>query len=247
MKKSRLDEMMIDLGLALDREEAKRWIMAGQVLVDDQRIEKPGTLIKADSTLRIKKKSGLFVSRAGDKLEGALKHWDLDVADLTALDLGASTGGFTDCLLKRGASKVYAVDVGANQLDYRLRVDPRVVSLERTHAKKLNKELIPEAIELVVVDVSFTSLKYVLPFVFPLLSENAWALCLYKPQFEVARELVGKGGIVDEQHTPAALADMRAWFESKNVEIKAEMKSPVKGRDGNQEYLFYLNLAAVKP
>ncbi len=246
MKKSRLDQELVKQGLAASTDEAKRWIMAGRVLVRDQRIEKPGTLIQPDAVIRIKKKSATYASRSGMKLEHALKHFSIEVAGQIALDLGASTGRFTDCLLRFGARKVYAVDVGTNQSAYRLRVDPRVVCLERTHAKHLSRGLVPEPITLLVVDVSFTSLTYVLPFTFPLLGENATAVCLFKPQFEVAREKVGMGGIVDEAVGEAASERMKNWFEAQAIPVLGCVKSPVKGRDGNQEYLFRLQLPASR-
>ena len=198
MKKPRLDEELVRRELAADGAEAQRWIMAGLVLVEDRPVDKPGTLIKADSAIRIKRKPLAYVSRGGLKLEAALQAFAIEVTGRIALDLGASTGGFTHCLLRWGAGKVYAVDVGTNQLDYRLRTDPRVVCLERTHAKKLTRELIPEPVDILVADVSFTSLTYVLPYTFPLLSGQAQGICLFKPQFEVPKDRVAEGGLVTE-------------------------------------------------
>ena len=216
--------------------------MAGLVLLNDQRIDKPGTSIKQDSPLRIKTKSKPFASRAGMKLEGAFKAYDLDVSGKIALDLGASTGGFTDCMLKRGAEKVYAVDVGTNQLVYQLRIHPKVVSLEKTHARKLSRDNIPQAIEFLTVDVSFTSLTYVLPPVLPLLAPTATGILLFKPQFEAPREKVGVGGIVEDAVASEAAETMEKWFAENQIQVLGKMKSPVKGRDGNQEYLYWVEL-----
>jgi len=238
--RERLDDALVRRQLCETRDEAHRLIMAGSVLVNDTPSTKAGTTIALNAQLRLRRKSATFVSRAGDKLEGALSAFAVDVAERTCLDLGASTGGFTDCLLRRGARKVYSVDVGTNQLVYQLRTDPRVVCLERTHANKLTPELVPEPIEILVVDVSFTSLRYVLPFAWPLLAKDAWAVCLFKPQFEVARHQVRPGGMVEEKAALAALENFKSWLVEQAVTLVDVMKSPVKGRDGNQEYLFKL-------
>ncbi len=237
MKKTRLDHELVKQGFVSDMDEAKRWIMTGLVLVEDQPLDKPGTLIKPDSKIRIKKKTGRFVSRGGEKLAAALLAFQIPVLGRLALDLGASTGGFTDCLLQEGARKVYAVDVGTNQLVYRLRSDPRVVCLERTHARDLNRELVPEPIELLVSDVSFTSLTYVLPYTFGLLAPDADAVCLFKPQFEAPREKVAPGGLVDEKDAATALLSLEVWLHERGIPLLGKMKSPVKGREGNQEFL----------
>ena len=246
--KARIDQLMVDRGLATSRDEASRWIMAGLVLVEDQRIDKPGTKISETAAIRVKHKAHAYVSRGGLKLEGALNHWGIDVEGTTALDLGSSTGGFTDCLLKRGAKKVYAVDVGTNQLDYRLRADTRVISLEQTHARELDTKLVPDAIEVLTVDVSFTSLTYVLPFVLPLLKKGAACLCLFKPQFEVPRSAVGEGGVVtNETAIQQALKAGLAWLEEHGLQVVGKIKSPIKGREGNQEYLLWARFTgAVK-
>lgn len=245
-KKVRLDQAVVDQGLAADVAEAKRLIMAGQVLVGDQRHDKAGVRIAADAPLRLKRKQGgRYVSRAGGKLAGALDTFGLSVAGKTCLDLGASTGGFTDCLLQNGARKVYAVDVGTNQLVWQLRTDERVVSLEQTHARDLNTSLVPEPIEVLVVDVSFTSLRYVLPPTEPLLARDAQAICLFKPQFEVARSLVKEGGLVDEQDAQHTMSEMLAWCEANGWQVSRHIKSPVKGLSGNQEYLLHMCPKAI--
>lgn len=244
-KKQRLDAALVHSGLAPDLEKARRLIMAGEVVVNENREDKPGTLIKTDARLRLKdQKRGPFVSRAGGKLDAALSLWPIATDSKICLDLGASTGGFTDCLLQKGASRVYAVDVGTNQLVWHLRNHDRVVCLEQTHARDLTRDLIPESIALLVVDVSFTSLRYVLPAVLKLLDDNAEGVLLYKPQFEVAREKVQPGGLVGEEDALAELDKVQDWLATQGLLIKDIQKSPVKGRDGNQEYLLWVAMGS---
>ena len=245
MKKVRLDEELVRCGLAEDKDRAVRLIMAGAVLVDDVPVDKAGTKIPVGAHLRTKTRQEPYASRGGRKLESGLQAFDMDVSDQIALDLGASTGGFTDCLLRFGAKRVYAVDVGTNQLAWQLRQDDRVVSLEKTHARQLDRALIPDPVAIVVADVSFTSLRYVLPFTFPLLGENARALCLFKPQFEVPAERVLTGGLVSETDAHAALDHMKEWCQTKGIIINASMPCPVKGRRGNREFLLQLDLSGV--
>ena len=228
----------MSLALAPDLDTARRWIMAGKVLVSESRVDKPGTRVSVAAQIRIKGKEKEFSSRAGHKLAAALDAFALEVAGKTALDLGASTGGFTDCLLQRGAAKVFAVDVGTNQLSYGLRMDPRVICLEKTHAKTLNGEIIPQPIELLTVDVSFTSLRYVLPPILPLLAVDARIVCLYKPQFELKRAHIEPGGVVrDLAAVSTDLVDFKAWLARRNLDCFGQIKSPLLGRQGNQEYL----------
>jgi len=245
MAKRRLDDALIEEGLAPDRDRAKRMIMAGEVLVDESPQSKAGTLIPADAKLRVRRKQSKFASRAGFKLEAALEHFRLPVEGRIAMDLGASTGGFTDCLLLHGARRVYAVDVGTNQLIYRLRTEPRVVCLEKCHAKHLSAQLVPDPVEALTVDVSFTSLRYVLPFTFPLLAKHAWIIALFKPQFELARQMVGPGGIVHNQDAiQESLAEFSNWVADRGlVQTQKPFACPVKGREGNQEYLLTLAFA----
>ncbi len=240
MSKLRLDDLLAARGLARDADEARRLIMAGKALVDDRPVDKPGTLTPTTAKLRLRGSPKRFASRAGLKLEAALAHFAVDTTGRVALDLGASTGGFTDCLLQAGAKRVYAVDVGVNQLDYRLRADPRVISLERTHAKRLSRDLIPEPIELLSVDVSFTSLRYVLPPVMPLLAPGAYGLCLFKPQFEAPRTAVRPGGLVAEEDALEAKRLAADWLRDQAITVLGETTSAVKGREGNQEYFFWL-------
>ena len=245
MARRRLDEAVVQAGHAANHDQAKRMIMAGEVLVDNAPLTKAGTLIAIDAVLRIRRKEGKFASRAGLKLEAALEHYQLPVRGRTALDLGASTGGFTDCLLQHGAQKVFAVDVGTNQLIYRLRTDPRVISLERVHAKNLSTDLVPEPIGAMTVDVSFTSLRFVLPHALPLLTPSAWLLTLFKPQFELPRAQVGPGGIVrNREAIDQSLAEFLEWLRDQGlVQTQKTFPCPIKGREGNQEYFLALAFA----
>jgi len=240
--KIRLDRLLTQRGLAADEDEARRLIMAGKVLIDDAPADKPGAKVAEDAAARLRGKTRKFASRAGEKLAAALDAFGVDPGGLIALDLGASTGGFTDCLLQRGARKVYAVDVGTNQLDYRLRSDSRVIGLERTHAKDLNRELVPDPIEFFTVDVSFTSLRYVLPPLAPLLAPTATGVCLFKPQFEAPREAVRPGGLVDSEAARNALTAFKAWLLETGADLWGETPSAVKGRTGNQEFMLWLRL-----
>lgn len=240
VKQMRLDELLVRRGLADDKDHAVRLLMSGAVLANDGPVAKAGEKVPEDAQLRLRGKSHDYVGRGGLKLAAALDHWQIDPSGTVALDLGSSTGGFTDCLLRRGAQRVYAVDVGSNQLDFRLRRDPRVVVHEQTHAKHLTRDLIPDPIFLLTADVSFTSLTYVLPFVFPLTAAKARALLLFKPQFELPKESIGPGGIVtDEAAVEQARQTTKAWLESQGWAVLGQIKSPVKGREGNQEFWFY--------
>jgi len=238
----RLDERMVERGLAPNIKHARALIMAGRVVVGDHRVDKSGALVRAQEPIRLTvHEVRRFASRAGEKLEQALDHFQVQVAGCIALDLGASTGGFTDCLLKRGAKRVFAVDVGTHQLDYRLRQDPRVVSLERTHAKELDANLVPDPVDMVTIDVSFTSLRRVIPFALPLMKPDAGLIALFKPQFEANRHQVEAGGLVRD---PVVISELRQTFESwssaTGLRMRGWIPSRVLGRKGNQELLFYL-------
>ncbi len=240
VKQTRIDELLVTRGLADDKAHAVRLLMSGAVLANDAPIAKAGDKIPEDTHLRLRRKSHDYVGRGGLKLAAALDHWQIDPSGTIALDLGSSTGGFTDCMLRRGAQRVYAVDVGSNQLDFRLRRDPRVVVLEQTHAKNLSRDLVPDPISLLTADVSFTSLTYVLPFVFPLTAVGAKALLLFKPQFELPKERIGPGGIVtDQAAVESARIATKTWLENHGQAVLGQIKSPVKGREGNQEFWFY--------
>ncbi|MEN3941825.1 TlyA family RNA methyltransferase [Prosthecobacter sp. SYSU 5D2] len=238
MARIRLDLALVQRGLVPSREQAKRLIMAGEVLLDETVISKPGWLIRQDAVLRVREQQR-FVSRGGFKLEGALDHFGIQVAGFTAMDVGASTGGFTDCLLQKGAVKVYAFDVGTNQMVWKLRNDPRVICRENFNVRHLVATDIPEAVDLIVADVSFISLTLVLPGALSVLKPGGQALVLVKPQFELSREEIGKGGIVREPelHTKACLR-IQAFVENRpELEWRGLVESSIQGTDGNREYL----------
>mgnify|MGYP002877469194 CR=1 FL=1 len=212
--------------------------MAGQVIVDDHRVDKAGTKVSIDSEIRLKGKDLAYVSRGGLKLEGALEEWSIELEGVVAMDVGASTGGFTDLLLQRGAAQVYAVDVGHNQLAWRLRQDPRVVNLERTHIAKLELGSLAPAPTLAVIDVSFISLRRVLPATVPHLAAGGRIYALIKPQFEVGRDRIGKGGIVrDAEARDDAVAGVLAAAEDLSLDLLGTIESPITGAEGNIEYL----------
>ncbi len=243
MKKIRADKKLAESGLVKSRQEAKRKILAGEVYCGTQRIMKPGDLVPETLKLRLIGPSSPYVSRGGTKLEVALKAFSIDVRGKTALDIGASTGGFTDCLLKYGASRVFAVDVGYGQLDWKLRQDPRVVVIERTNARYLTKHKIPDPIEIVTLDVSFISVKKIIPAVQPFMTPGAWMIVLIKPQFELERGEVGKGGIVrDPDKHRRAIKTITTFCETHGFTTKGQIPSPILGAKGNREFL----LAAFK-
>ena len=196
MAKKRLDVMMTERALAESRQKAQAIIMAGQVYVNGQKVDKAGAPIAEDAQIEVRGKTLAYVSRGGLKLEKAVKRWPIDLKGAVCADIGSSTGGFTDCMLQQGAEKVYAVDSGYNQLDWRLRSDSRVVCMERTNARYLTQEQIPDPLDFFSVDVSFISLRIILPPMRPLLKESGEAVCLIKPQFEAGKEKVGKKGVV---------------------------------------------------
>jgi 23S rRNA (cytidine1920-2'-O)/16S rRNA (cytidine1409-2'-O)-methyltransferase len=242
--KERLDKRLVALGLVETRQKAQALILAGQVLVNNQRVDKPGTAVALDAEIRIKQALP-YVSRGGVKLAKALDDFGIAVTGKVAMDLGASTGGFTDCLLQRGARKIYAIDVGAGQLDWKLRTDVRVVSMEGVNARYLSPDLISDAVDMVTIDVSFISLALVLPAVAEFLRVRGAALsdvvALVKPQFEVGKGEVGKGGIVRDpakhlkviEHVTSAAADL-------GFEVMRIIESPILGAEGNKEFLAHL-------
>ena len=239
--KKRLDILVTERGLAESREKAKTLIMAGQVYVDNQKADKPGDTFSEDAQVEVRGKGLQYVSRGGLKLEKAMKQFGLTLTDKICMDVGASTGGFTDCMLQNGACKVYSVDVGYGQLAWSLRTDPRVVNLERTNARYLTKEQIPEEIGFFSVDVSFISLTIILPAVRPLMAEHGQAVCLIKPQFEAGREKVGKKGVVRDQAVHReVIGKIRDFVLENGFSVLGLTYSPVKGPEGNIEYLIYL-------
>ena len=238
--KTRLDRLLVERGIAESRERAQALIIAGQVLVNGGKVEKAGTTVPGDADIRILGDKMPYVSRGGLKLIGALRGFSIDVSGRTALDVGASTGGFTDCLLQHGAAKVYAVDVGYGQLAWKLRQDPRVVLIERTNIRQIVPALIPEPVDLVVIDVSFISLEKVLPSVTRFLKPAGVLLALIKPQFEVGKGQVGKGGIVrDETARDEAVKRVMKFVQEQGLEVQGVIPSPITGQDGNVEYLIH--------
>jgi 23S rRNA (cytidine1920-2'-O)/16S rRNA (cytidine1409-2'-O)-methyltransferase len=237
VEKERLDRLLVGQGLFASREAAVRTILAGGVLVDGTVVDKPAKLVARGARIEIKH-AAPFVSRAGEKLAAALDAFSIDPRGQIMLDVGCSTGGFTDCLLQWGAQRVYAVDVGYGLIDWKLRQDARVVLLERTNIRYVDRSLIPEPIDLAVIDVSFISLTLVLPSVVPLLREQGRAVALVKPQFEVGKGQVGPGGIVrDERQRRSVTEKVIACAARLGLEANGVLESPVKGRKGNQEIL----------
>jgi 23S rRNA (cytidine1920-2'-O)/16S rRNA (cytidine1409-2'-O)-methyltransferase len=239
MPKTRLDVLLVARGLVSSREEAQRMILAGDVRVGDRPAAKPSENVPPDAALTVGKRRR-FVSRGGEKLDGALRALGIEVSGRVALDVGASTGGFTDCLLQHGARRVYAVDVGYGQLDWRIRQDPRVVVIERQNVRALSPSSMPEPVELAVVDVSFISLRLVLPKVRELASPAATVIALVKPQFEVGRGKVGKGGVVrDAALHRAAIDAVRQAAHALGFVEHGFVESPLRGPSGNREFFLY--------
>jgi 23S rRNA (cytidine1920-2'-O)/16S rRNA (cytidine1409-2'-O)-methyltransferase len=236
--KQRLDLLLVQRGLATSAVQAQALILAGRVVVDDQRADKPGTPIPTDAEVRIKGERSRYVSRGGLKLERALAEFGLRVSGLICADIGASTGGFTDCLLQAGAAKVYAIDVGYGQLHQRLRTDARVILRERVNARYLSNQDLPEEVDLMAIDVSFISLKNVVPAALARLRSGGVLVALVKPQFEVGRKRVGEGGVVRE---PAARAEsiegIQSFLRQQGLELLGATDSPVPGPAGNVEAL----------
>jgi len=239
--KQRLDAVLVDRGLVPSREQAGRVILAGLVQVNGMLVDKRAKLVEETATIEVTPLAAAYVSRAGDKLVAALDAFHLSCQGLTAMDIGASTGGFTDCLLQRGAERVYAIDVGYGQLDWRLRNDPRVVVMERCNIRHLDAEAIPEPIAFGVIDVSFISLKLVLPCVVKFLAAQAWVIALVKPQFEAGIKQVGRGGIVRDEAVRAAVIDnVQEMAKSIGFVCLGHLDSPVLGKRGNREMLLGL-------
>lgn len=239
--KKRIDVLLYEKGLAPSREKAKVMIMAGNVYVNNQKYDKPGDTVNEDAEIEVRGSTLKYVSRGGLKLEKAMQMFPITLDGSVCMDIGASTGGFTDCMLQNGASKVYSVDVGYGQLAWQLRQDPRVVNLERTNARYLTREQIPEEIDFFSVDVSFISLKIILPAVRPLLRDGGRAVCLIKPQFEAGREKVGKKGVVRDKSVHEEVVQMICDFLLENgYSVLGLTFSPVKGPEGNIEYLVYI-------
>jgi 23S rRNA (cytidine1920-2'-O)/16S rRNA (cytidine1409-2'-O)-methyltransferase len=244
-KKARIDQMLVERGFFESRERAQRAVMAGKVRVGERVIAKPAEMIDIDAAIAIESPSQ-FVSRGALKLSGALDFFAIDVRDKVALDIGASTGGFTDCLLQRSASKVFAVDVGRGQLAWKIRTDPRVTVLEKINARFLSHEQIPQFVDLCVIDVSFISLTLILPRAFELVTPDGVILALIKPQFELQRKDVGRGGIV---RNPAlhekAQQKIVNFVEEAKYDVVGVVPSAITGTDGNQEFFICIRKRSV--
>jgi 23S rRNA (cytidine1920-2'-O)/16S rRNA (cytidine1409-2'-O)-methyltransferase len=248
--KERLDRLLVDRGLVATRERGRALIMAGQVLIDDRVADKPGHLVPVSAGIRIKGEVLPYVSRGGLKLAKALDEFGIDVTGLSAIDVGASTGGFTDCLLQRGAARVIAVDVGYGQLAWKLRQDPRVICREKTNIRHLTCEELPFRADLAVIDASFISLDKVLPATLQLLQDDAMIIALIKPQFEVGKGEVGKGGVVrDPAKHQAVLDAVQGSALGLGLTVLGLTESPILGPKGNREFLIWLRKesAAVSP
>ncbi|MCL6682319.1 TlyA family RNA methyltransferase [Sphingomonas alba] len=243
MSKSRADQMLVARGLADSRTRAQALIMAGTVFSGEKKITKAGDMLAEDAALEVRGKDHPWVSRGGLKLDHGLTHFGFNVTGAVALDVGSSTGGFTDVLLSRGATKVYAVDVGTNQLAWKLRQDPRVIVHEQTNARNLAAEIVPEPVDIVVCDASFISLAKVLPAALGLARQGAKLVALVKPQFEAGREEVGKGGVIRDEAVHRRVCDEAAeWVASQGWRVLGLTESPITGPEGNREFL----LGAIK-
>lgn len=247
MEKTRLDIALVERGLAKSREKAKALIMAGKILVNEQKIDKAGTNISKDADIRILGTDNPYVSRGGLKLIKAIEYFSLNLNDLVMADIGSSTGGFTDCSLQHGAKRVYAVDVGYGQLDWKLRTDSRVINMERTNARYLTPEKLGEKVDFVSIDVSFISLDKILPAVKEISKETAEIIALIKPQFEAGKERIGKKGVVkDPKIHLDIIEDIFLLAEELGFVVHGLTYSPVKGPEGNIEYLLWLKKQGVK-
>jgi 23S rRNA (cytidine1920-2'-O)/16S rRNA (cytidine1409-2'-O)-methyltransferase len=240
MRKIRIDRLLVERTMAGSRERAQAMIFAGHVLVNGQKVDKAGALVPENSNIRILGERLPFVGRGGLKLEHALTEFHIAVKDKSAIDIGASTGGFTDCLLQHGCKKVYAVDVGYGQLAWKLRMDSRVVVIERTNIRNMDVSLIPEQVDMAVMDVSFISLEKVIPSLLKFLGPDSELVALIKPQFEVGKGQIGKGGIVrDEAARTSVVERITDFVRGLGFEIKGVIPSPITGQDGNVEFLLY--------
>lgn len=247
MVKIRLDKLLVDRGLAASRERAQALILAGKVLVDNQKLEKAGAQVQEDASIRLLGEDLRYVSRGGLKLERALDHWNIDVTGKVCLDVGASTGGFTDCLLQHGAARVIAIDTGYGQMDLKIRQDPRVRLIEKTNARFLAREVVGECVDFIAIDVSFISVTLVLaPVISAAFPEspderrNRGIVVLVKPQFEAGREYVGKGGIVrNEDAQRESVEKVRSALMNLGIAQTDVIESPILGAEGNREFLLF--------
>jgi 23S rRNA (cytidine1920-2'-O)/16S rRNA (cytidine1409-2'-O)-methyltransferase len=240
-RKERLDKLLVEKGMVQSRERARALIMEARVTVEGQTLEKPGTLVKMDALLQIQGEDFPYVSRGGLKLEAALKAFEVDPEGKVVIDVGASTGGFTDCALQQGAKKVYAIDVGYGQLAWKLQKDPRVINLERRNIRYLKREEVPEEADLILVDTSFISIEKFLPHLIGFLKEEGDLLCLIKPQFEVGKGEVGKGGVVKDSKLHQKVVDRISKFgRGLGLTVLGIIESPLLGPKGNKEFFIHL-------
>ena len=243
-KKTRLDVLLVEQGLLDSRQKAQAHIMAGLVFVNGQRVDKPGTAVANDAQIEVRGHALPYVSRGGLKLEKAMKTFPITLEGKICADIGASTGGFTDCMLQNGAKKVYSIDVGYGQLAWKLRTDERVINLERTNFRYVTREQVPDELDFASVDVSFISLYHILPNLRTLLKEGGRAVCLIKPQFEAGRENVGKKGVVRDKAVHIAVIEkIIGLIAENNYSLLGLDFSPIKGPEGNIEYLCYIEKA----
>ena len=239
--KKRLDVLLVERGFCASREKAKAYILAGEVFIGSERALKPGDMLSEDCVIDFRGAPPKYVSRGGYKLEKAMAEFGLGLDGCVCADIGASTGGFTDCMLQNGAQKVYSVDVGYGQLDWKLRSDPRVVCIERTNARYIDSRTIPEKLDFFSVDVSFISLKLILPAIRPLMSDNGRGVCLIKPQFEAGKDKVGDHGVVRDEATHREVIERVCGYIGANgLRLLGLTFSPIKGPEGNIEYLAYV-------
>lgn len=239
--KSRLDKIIVEKGIAPSRERARALIMEGKVVVDGVSVTKAGSMIDTESRIELKGEDMPYVSRGGIKLEAAIRHFDISMKDKIVMDVGSSTGGFTDCMLQHGAKRVYCIDVGYGQLAWKLRQDKRVVLLERTNIRYLDRERIPEDIDIATIDVSFISLLKVVPKVMEFLKKDGEIIALIKPQFEVGKGEVGRGGVVRDEVKRLKVVDrVMGSLEALGLKTIGILQSPISGQKGNIEYLIYM-------
>ncbi|MBL7685094.1 MAG: TlyA family RNA methyltransferase [Deltaproteobacteria bacterium] len=238
--KHRIDQLLVQQGLAPSREKAQNLVLAGLVYVHEQRVQKSSESFSEDVSIQVKGQDHPFVSRGGLKLAGALKYFDIDVQGHVCIDVGASTGGFTDCLLQNGAQKIYSIDVGYGQFDWKLRQDSRVVLFEKTNFRNMNADQIPEKVDGAVIDVSFISLKLILPVLRTFLKPGAWVLPMVKPQFELSPQEVKKGVVQSEVLQQKAVASVQENALSLGYQLFGSIAADIKGPKGNQEYFLFL-------
>ena len=241
VKKDRLDKLLVERGMVQSRERARALIMAGKVVMDGKRVDKPGMQVSVDAEVHLQAKDSPYVSRGGEKMEGALTAFAIDPRGMIVMDVGASTGGFTDCVLQKGASRVYAVDVGYGQLAWKLQKDPRVVILERRNIRYLKREEVGEEIDLILIDTSFISVEKFLPRLLGFLKKGGAILSLIKPQFEVGKGEVGKGGVVrDQMKYEKVICRISDFSRGLGLKVVGVVESPLLGQKGNREFFIYL-------